>query len=179
VLAATRYAMKQLAQRFRALDAEIKDLDRQLTRLVMATAPKFVALRGVGIHTPRTLLVIAGDNPERLRSEGAFARLTGTAPIPASSGQTHRFRLSRGGDRQANAALHHIAVNRLANGDQRRKTDVKRTDRWHQSQPRRPPTTQARHRPRCLPPAPRSPHRGRTRPRHRGLTAREASVGAR
>jgi transposase len=69
-----------------------------------ATAPKVVALRGVGIHTTATLLVTAGDNPDRLRSEGACARLTGTAPIPASSGQTDRFRLSRGGDRQANAA---------------------------------------------------------------------------
>jgi transposase len=128
VLGATRYAMKKLALRFRALDAEIKDLDRQLTRLVTATAPKLVALRGVGIHTTATLLVTAGDNPERLRSEGAFARLTGTAPIPASSGQTNRFRLSRGGDRQANAALHLIAVNRLANGDQRSKAYVhKRT----------------------------------------------------
>jgi transposase len=126
VLGATRYAMKKLALRFRALDAEIKDLDRQLTRLVTATAPKLVALRGVGIHTTATLLVTAGDNPERLRSEGAFARLTGTAPIPASSGQTNRFRLSRGGDRQANAALHLIAVNRLANGDQRSKAYVKK-----------------------------------------------------
>ena len=113
VLAATRYGMKKLALRFRALDAEIKDLDRQLTRLVTTTAPKVVALRGVGIHTTATLLVTAGDNPDRLRSEGAFARLTGTAPIPASSGQTDRFRLSRGGDRQANAALHLIALNRL------------------------------------------------------------------
>jgi transposase len=113
VTAATRYAMKKLARRFRTLDAEINDLDRQLTRLVTTTAPKVVALRGVGIHTTATLLVTAGDNPERLRSEGAFARLTGTAPIPASSGQTDRFRLSRGGDRQANAALHLIAVNRL------------------------------------------------------------------
>jgi transposase len=126
VLAATRYAMKKLAQRFRALDAEIKDLDRQLTRLVTATAPKLVERPGIGIHTTATLLVTAGDNPERLRSEGAFARLTGTAPIPASSGQTNRFRLSRGGDRQANAALHLIAVNRLANGDQRSKAYVKK-----------------------------------------------------
>jgi transposase len=64
---------------------------------VTTTAPKVVALRGVGIHTTATLLVTAGDNAELLRSEGAFARLTGTAPIPASSGQTDRFRLSRPG----------------------------------------------------------------------------------
>ena len=109
-----------------ALDAEIKDIDRQLTRLVTATAPKLVARRGIGIHSTATLLVTAGDNPERLRSEGAFARLTGTAPIPASSGQINRFRLSRGGDRQANAALHLVAVNRLANGDRRSKAYVKK-----------------------------------------------------
>jgi transposase len=127
VVAATRYAMKKLALRFRALDAEIKDLDRQLTRLVTATAPKVVALRGVGIHTTATLLVTAGDNPERLRSEGAFARLTGTAPIPASSGQTNRFRLSRGGDRQANSALHLIAVNRLVSDPRSRAYVKKRT----------------------------------------------------
>lgn len=125
VLAATRYAMKKLAQRYQALDTEIKELDRQLTRLVTATAPKLVARRGIGVHTTATLLVTAGDNPERLRSEGAFARLTGTAPIPASSGQTNRFRLSRGGDRQANAALHLIAVNRLVS-DPRSKAYVKK-----------------------------------------------------
>jgi transposase len=126
-LAATRYAMKKLALRFRALDADIKDLDRQLTHLVTATAPKVVALLGVGIHTTATLLVTAGDNPERLRSEGAFARLTGTAPIPASSGQTDRFRLSRGGDRQANAALHRIAVNRLLCDPRSKAYVIKRT----------------------------------------------------
>ena len=113
VLTATRYAMKKLALRYQALDAEIKDLDRQLTRLVTATAPALIARPGIGIHTTATLLVTAGDNPDRLHSEAAFARLTGTAPIPASSGQTDRYRLSRGGDRPANAALHLIAMNRL------------------------------------------------------------------
>jgi hypothetical protein len=71
--------------------------------------------------------VTAGDNPERLRSEGAFARLTGTAPIPASSGQTNRFRPSRSGDRQANAALHLIAVNRLLCDPRSRAYVTKRT----------------------------------------------------
>jgi transposase len=119
--------MKKLALRFRTLDAEIRDLDRQLTRLVTATAPKLVALRGVGIHTSATLLVCAGDNPERLRCEGAFARLTGTAPIAASSGQTDRFRLSRGGDRQANAAPHLIAVNQLLCDPRSKAYVIKRT----------------------------------------------------
>ncbi|HEX2028026.1 MAG TPA: IS110 family transposase [Nitriliruptorales bacterium] len=116
VLAATRYALKQLARRFRELDDEIKDLGRQLTRLVEAAAPRLVARRGIGIHTAATLLVAAGDNPGRLASEGSWAALTGTSPLEASSGPRQRHRLNRGGNRDANAALHMIAVNRLANG---------------------------------------------------------------
>jgi transposase len=81
VLATTRYAMKRLPQRFRTLDAEIKDLDRQLTRLVTATAPKVVALRGVGIHTTATLLVTAGDNPNGCAPKG---RSLGS-PVPPPS----------------------------------------------------------------------------------------------
>src|SRR4029079_7934020 len=64
--------------------------------------------------TAATLLVTAGDNPERLRSEASFAHLCGVAPIPASSGKTTRHRLNRGGDRQANRALHMLAVRRIA-----------------------------------------------------------------
>jgi transposase len=116
VLAATRFALRQLARRYRQLDDEIKDLDRQLTRLVEATAPRLVARRGIGIHTAAALLVTAGDNPERLASEQSFAALTGTSPLQASSGPRQRHRLNRGGDRDANSALHMIAVNRLANG---------------------------------------------------------------
>jgi transposase len=71
----------------------------------MATAPGLVALHGVGIDTAATLLVTAGDNPERLRSEAAWAHLCGVAPIEASSGKVTRYRLNRGGDRQANCAL--------------------------------------------------------------------------
>lgn len=69
---------------------------------------------GVGYQTAARLLVAAGDNPERLRSEAAWARLCGVAPIPASSGKTIRHRLSRGGDRQANSALYRIMVTRIA-----------------------------------------------------------------
>jgi len=59
------------------------------------------------------LLITAGDNPERLRSEANFAALCGASPIPASSGKTNRHRLNRGGDRAANSALHIIAIGRL------------------------------------------------------------------
>ena len=70
-------------------------------------------LHGVETNIAGQLLVTAGDNPERLRSESAFAMLVGVAPLPASSGRTHRHRLNRGGDRQANAALYRIVCCRL------------------------------------------------------------------
>jgi transposase len=116
ILATTKLALKKLARRFLDLDAEIKDLNRRLDELVAATAPAMVARRGIGTHTAATLLVTAGDNPDRLRSEASFAALAGTSPLEASSGPRIRHRLNRGGDRDANAALHMIAVNRLANG---------------------------------------------------------------
>jgi Transposase IS116/IS110/IS902 family len=77
-------------------------------------APALVAINGVGTQTAAALLVAAGDNPERLRSEAAFAHLCGVAPIPASSGKTTRHRLNRGGNREANWALYLIAVGRMA-----------------------------------------------------------------
>ncbi len=77
-------------------------------------APELLAVKGVGIDVAATLLVAAGDQPHRLRSESAFAHLCGVAPIPASSGKTHRHRLNGGGDRDANRALYIVAVVRLA-----------------------------------------------------------------
>ena len=77
-------------------------------------APELLAVFGVGVDTAATLLVAAGDNPERLRSEAAWAHLCGVAPIPASSGKVTRHRLNRGGDRQANAALHRIVLVRMS-----------------------------------------------------------------
>jgi transposase len=77
-------------------------------------APALVAINGVGTQTAAALLVAAGDNPERLRSEAAFAHWCGVAPIPASSGKTTRHRLNRGGNREANWALYLIAVGRMA-----------------------------------------------------------------
>lgn len=99
--------------RWQALQAEIDDLDAQLTPLVTAVAPELLALPGVGVETAGQLLVTAGDNRDRLRSEASFARLCGAAPIPVSSGRTDRHRLHRGGDRQANSALWRIALVRM------------------------------------------------------------------
>jgi Transposase IS116/IS110/IS902 family len=111
--AAVKTALRALARRWQALQAEIDDLDTQLTPLVSEAAPGLLALPGVGVETAGQLLVTAGDNRDRLRSEASFARLCGAAPIPVSSGRTDRHRLHRGGDRQANSALWRIALVRM------------------------------------------------------------------
>ncbi len=111
--AATKTTLGTLARRWQQLQAELDQLDTQLQALVGSVAPTLVALPGVGIETAGQLLVTAGDNPQRLRSEAAFAHLCGTAPIPASSGRTDRHRLNRGGDRRANNALWRIALVRM------------------------------------------------------------------
>ena len=110
---ATLIALRSLAQRHQRLTAEIAELDALLGPLVAAINPGLVALNGVGTEVAGQLLVTAGENPERLDSEAAFAMLCGAAPLPASSGRTHRHRLNRGGDRQANAALYRIVLCRL------------------------------------------------------------------
>lgn len=114
VMAATKTALRTLGRRVLALDAEVAHIDELLAELVTATAPQLVALHGVGIDTAAALLVTAGDNPQRLRSEAAWAHLCGVAPIQASSGKVTRYRLNRGGDRQANAALWRIVITRMS-----------------------------------------------------------------
>jgi transposase len=118
--------MRGLARRIQHLNAEIKSLDTVLTELVNNTAPSLVELFGVGTDTAATLLVAAGDNPDRLHSERSWAHLCGVCPIPAGSGKTDgRHRLNRGGDRQANAAFYRIVLTRMS-GDPRTKTYVAR-----------------------------------------------------
>ena len=114
VTAATKLTLRRLARRITALGEEIDDIDTELRPLVAATAPALMAVYGVGTEVAAQLLITAGDNPDRLRSEAAFAQLCGTAPLPASSGRTTRHRLNRGGDRHANYALHIIALSRLS-----------------------------------------------------------------
>ena len=109
----TKAALRSLARRIVELEAEIRSLDASLTPLVRQAAPATVALAGIGIDHAGQLLASAGQNPERLHSETAFARLCGAAPIPASSGRTQRHRLNRGGDRQANRALHMAVIVRM------------------------------------------------------------------
>jgi transposase len=115
--AATMLALRGLAQRYQHLDAEISLLTSRLDQLTTRTAPALRQLLGIGPDSAAALLIAAGDNPGRLRSEAAFAALCGASPVEASSGKTRRHRLNRGGDRQANAALHRVVIVRL---------------RWHQ-----------------------------------------------
>ena len=113
VTAATKLALRSLARRYEFLEDEIKILDQQLQQLTAQAAPRLVGVFGVGTDTAGALLVAAGDNPQRLRSEAAFAHLCGVAPIEASSGKTARHRLNRGGNRTANAALYRIVIVRM------------------------------------------------------------------
>ncbi len=114
ILGTTKLALRQIARRARALEAEIAELDAELQPLVTAVAPELVARVGVGPDTAGALLVSVGDNRGRIRSEAAMAHLFGAAPIEASSGKVTRHRLDRGGDRQANSALWRIVMTRMS-----------------------------------------------------------------
>jgi transposase len=117
---ATKTALRILGRRVLALNDEKKILNGLLGELVAATGPDLLALNCVGVDSAARLLVAAGDNPQRLRSEAAFAHLCGVAPIQASSGKTIRYRLDRGGDRRANHALWRIAFTRMGKDDHTR-----------------------------------------------------------
>jgi transposase len=110
---ALKLALRSVAQRVDALAIEARQLNRQLAALTERAAPATSAVFALGPDTTSALLVSIGDNPDRLRSESAFAHLCGVAPIPASSGKTNRHRLHRGGDRSANHALHIALIVRL------------------------------------------------------------------
>jgi transposase len=100
---ATRFALRSVARRYEVLSEEIAQLDVHLDRLVLGTAPELVSLPGIGTDHAATLLIVAGDNPQRLRSEASFASLCGVSPVQASSGKVVRHRLNRGGNREARA----------------------------------------------------------------------------
>lgn len=124
---ATKAALRTIALRAKHLREEIQWLDRQLAELVAAVAPTTFSTFAMGVDTTSALLVTIGDNPDRLRSEAAFARLCGVAPIPASSGKTNRHRLHRGGDRSGNRALHIATVVRMRYSDETRAYVTRRT----------------------------------------------------
>jgi transposase len=108
-----RVALRELGRRVEFLDAQIGRLDDLIIPLVTARAPGLLSLYGVGPDTAALLLIAAGDRPERLRSEAAWAHMCAVAPIPASSGKTRRHRLNRGGNREANHALWRIVITRM------------------------------------------------------------------
>lgn len=112
--ASAKHTLRSLARRWLALADEMATHDRHLARLTTETSPTLRDGFGVGSETAAEMLIIFGDNPDRIRSEAAFAKLCGACPIPASSGMTTgRHRLYRGGHRRANAALHRAVIVRL------------------------------------------------------------------
>jgi len=113
-LGAARLALRSLARRHESLEEECSSLQAELERLTTKSASGLKDLFGVGTDTAGALLVAAGDNPERLRSEAAFSALCGVSPMEASSGKTKRHRLNRSGNRQANQALWTIVMVRIA-----------------------------------------------------------------
>jgi len=127
VLFTTNVVIRDLARRIKALNTEMRNIDRMLIVLIGDTAPLLLALYGLGPDSAATLLVTAGDNPERLHSEQAWAHLCGVTPIPASSGKITRYRLNRGGDRNANAALlYRIVLTRMSSHDETRRYVTRR-----------------------------------------------------
>lgn len=126
-VAATRKALRTLARRWQTLDTEVRELDRDLKRLTAQAAPRLLAQPGIGPETAAKLLIVAGDNPDRLRSDSALAALCGASPVEASSGKTRRHRLNRGGDRQGNTALWTIATNRMLHHPETRAYVARRT----------------------------------------------------
>ncbi|WP_258059164.1 IS110 family transposase [Arthrobacter sp. B1805] len=124
----TARVLRSLAVRYQHLSTEIEDATVQLHDILQSYAPMLQELTGVGPDVASQLLVTFGDNRERVGNEAQFAALTGVAPIPASSGKTSRHRLSRGGDRQANCALHHIVLVRMNIDPRTKDYVVKRTE---------------------------------------------------
>ena len=112
-----KHAVRALANRWHMLALESREHDEALDGLTAAAVPTLRAAFGIGPDAAAEMMIVAGDNPARVRSESAFAKLCGVCPIPASSGVTNRHRLFRGGHRKANAALYRVVLVRM---------------RWHQ-----------------------------------------------
>ena len=127
VAAATKHTLRAIARRWQQLNEEIKAHEVLLAELTGQLVPQLVAAFGIGADTAAELLIVAGDNIDRVRSEAAWARLCGVAPVPASSGLTTRHRLNRGGHRQANAALYRAVIVRMQHHEPTRAYVTRRT----------------------------------------------------
>ena len=130
-LGAAKMALKRLAKRYVDLDDEVSELDDMIDAILVDAAPLLVQLKCVGAQSAAQLMATVGDNPERLRSEASFAMLCGVAPVPVSSGMTYRHRLNRGGDRQANSAIHIIAIGRLRTDERTKEYVAKKMSEGH------------------------------------------------
>jgi transposase len=126
-LASAKAAMRAIARRWLALHEEIQGHDQELEHMVRDRAPDLMASHGISTMTVAEMLILVGDNPERIRSEAALARMCGVCPIPASSGKTSRMRLNRGGNRQANAAIYRVAIVRMRDDEATKAYAARRT----------------------------------------------------
>jgi transposase len=120
VVFATKTSLRSLGRRALALQVEIDRMDKLLAQLIGEHHEDLLSLYGVGVQSAALLLVAAGDNPERMKSEAAWARMCGVTPMEASSGKVVRHRLNPGGNRQANSALWHIVITRMSSDPQTR-----------------------------------------------------------
>lgn len=109
-----RYTLRSIARRWISLDDEAHELSDLIAELVNARAPHLVEEFGIGVDTAAEILIVAGDNPERIKSEAAFAKLAGISPVPTGSGMTSgKHRINHGGHRQLNAAIYRTVIVRM------------------------------------------------------------------
>ncbi|OAM77452.1 IS110 family transposase [Devosia elaeis] len=125
--ASAKAAMRAIARRWLMLHEEIVEHEQELDRMVTERAPELMKSFGISTMTVAEMLIMVGDNPERIRSEAALAKMCGVCPIPASSGKTNRMRLNRGGNRQANAAIYRVAIVRMRDDDRTKTYAARRT----------------------------------------------------
>lgn len=111
---ALRHSLRSLARRWQQLDTEAKEMSAMIEQLITSTAPQLLEQFGIGVDTAAEILIVVGDNPERIRSEAAFAKLAGISPVPTGSGMTSgRHRINHGGHRQLNAAIYRTVIVRM------------------------------------------------------------------
>ncbi|MGB7877263.1 MAG: IS110 family transposase [Ilumatobacteraceae bacterium] len=123
----TLSTLRELGRRALFVREQKDRLSAEMRPLINEFAPALIEMKGVGYDTAAKLLIAAGDNPHRIRSEAAWAHLCGVAPIPASSGKTQRHRLNRGGNRHANSAIYRIMLTRMANDERTRNYIARRS----------------------------------------------------
>lgn len=111
---ANRHVLRSIAKRWTALNDEIVALEAQIAQLVLQRAPHLLDEFGIGVDTAAEILIVVGDNPERIKSEAAFAKLAGISPVPTGSGMTSgKHRINHGGHRQLNAAIYRTVIVRM------------------------------------------------------------------